>query len=234
MKFWHHKYAWDKRTDWALPNDEEMMQAQLVKCLDSQVDAVMKAIIVSKGWRDGAITFRTCVQAGGAFGLYPLALSTFFNHVITFEPLLENLQCMAVNIGSRPDITVEEYPLWHTSDRPMSMTYSKKVKNSYGAHHVGPSGSGQRVTTVTIDQYSLHDVDLIWLDIEGAELHALRGAEKTIARCRPVVVVEDRTLPQMRKMGTARGDAVRWMCDHWNYRRSPEHCAGDVILVPNE
>ena len=230
MKFWKHKYEWSNRDDWALPDDEHMMQAQLEKCLDSQVEDVTDAVAAA----GKEIPPRTVIQAGGAFGLYPLAISRYFHRTITFEPLLENLQCMAVNIEGHPDITVEEYPLWHTSNIAMEMTYSKPVKNSYGAHHLRAGGGhGQSVTTVTIDQYALHDVDLIWLDIEGAEVHALRGAEKTIARCRPVVVVEDRALPHMRSaLDTAQGDAVRWMCDHWKYRKFGR-TAGDMILVPN-
>ena len=226
MKFWKRKYEWSPREDWALPDGEEMMQAQLDTCLDSQVEAVTAAL-------EPLLHPRTCVQAGGAFGLYPLALAQHFHRVITFEPLLANLQCMAANIAGCPNITVEEYPLWHTSNINMAMRYSKPVKNSYGAHHL-TSRFGrhvQSVTTVTIDQYSLHDVDLIWLDIEGSEIHALRGAEQTIARCKPVVVLEDRELRQMAELGTSKGEAVRWMKDHWKYKVVGQ-AAADTIMIP--
>jgi FkbM family methyltransferase len=46
------------------------------------------------------------------------------------------------------------------------------------------------VRRITIDGLDLHDVRLIKLDIEGHELAALRGAERTIRRDRPMLLVE--------------------------------------------
>lgn len=45
-------------------------------------------------------------------------------------------------------------------------------------------------TVVTIDSMELPRLDLLKLDIEGGELDALKGAVKTLARCRPYIVVE--------------------------------------------
>lgn len=226
MKSYRHKYYWDDREGWFLPDDEFMMQGQF-PILDEQVEAATDA--VAKAGKD--IPPRTVVQAGGAFGIYPLALSHYFERVITFEPLMENLQCMAVNLGNQPNITVEEYALWHTRDIPLQMAYSKPVKNSYGAHHVGKSG--QHVTSVTIDQYELEDVDLIWLDVEGAELHAIQGADLTIQRCRPVIILEDRALRHMRELGVSQGQAVRHVCERWGYKPDGK-TAADTILMPRK
>jgi FkbM family methyltransferase len=46
------------------------------------------------------------------------------------------------------------------------------------------------VRRITIDGLDLHDVRLVKLDIEGHELAALRGAERTIRRDRPMLLVE--------------------------------------------
>ncbi len=43
---------------------------------------------------------------------------------------------------------------------------------------------------MTIDALDLPVCDLIYLDLEGYELFALRGAADTLERCRPVVAVE--------------------------------------------
>ena len=49
----------------------------------------------------------------------------------------------------------------------------------------------QTVEMVAIDDVvGERDVSVIQLDVEGHEIEALRGAEKTIARCRPLLVLE--------------------------------------------
>lgn len=46
------------------------------------------------------------------------------------------------------------------------------------------------IRTMTIDGLALPRLDLLKIDIEGMELQALEGARETIARCRPIIVVE--------------------------------------------
>jgi FkbM family methyltransferase len=46
------------------------------------------------------------------------------------------------------------------------------------------------VAATTIDELGLRDVTMIKLDVEGAELPALRGAESTLDKYRPVLLIE--------------------------------------------
>jgi len=46
------------------------------------------------------------------------------------------------------------------------------------------------VRKLMLDEYQLPRVDLIKLDIEGMELEALAGAQQTIERCRPIMLIE--------------------------------------------
>lgn len=50
---------------------------------------------------------------------------------------------------------------------------------------------GEAVRVVTIDEMRLPQCGLIKVDVEGFELEALSGAAETIARCRPVLYVEN-------------------------------------------
>jgi hypothetical protein len=200
MKIFEFDYPWTDRREWFLPDDEEMMQGQF-PILDEQINA---ALFYTENRR-------TCVQAGGAFGLYPLRLADHFEKVWTFEPLLANLQWH------------EEAQLW--------MDYSKPVKNSYGAHHVSRrKTAGELVEAEPLDIYDLDDVDLIWLDIEGAESYALQGAIETIRRCQPVVVVEQRRLVQMRKLDVDENSAQRVLESEGYKFVNRTH--GDSIYVP--
>ena len=46
------------------------------------------------------------------------------------------------------------------------------------------------IRTITIDSLDLVRLDLLKIDIEGMELEALAGAAASLARCRPVLIVE--------------------------------------------
>jgi len=46
------------------------------------------------------------------------------------------------------------------------------------------------VATVCIDAFDLPRVDFIKIDVEGMEAKGLAGADKTLAKCKPVVLVE--------------------------------------------
>jgi hypothetical protein len=51
------------------------------------------------------------------------------------------------------------------------------------------------VVQAALDTFGLQDVTLVKIDVEGAELEVLEGAAVTIARWRPLVVIEDWTGP---------------------------------------
>jgi FkbM family methyltransferase len=63
-----------------------------------------------------------------------------------------------------------------------------------GASLLIPSGkfTAIRVPTITLDHYFDEDIRIsaIKIDVEGAELHVLKGAERILRRHRPLIVVE--------------------------------------------
>ena len=46
------------------------------------------------------------------------------------------------------------------------------------------------VQTIALDSLELPRIDLIKIDVEGMEIEAIEGASKSIAQCRPVLIVE--------------------------------------------
>jgi FkbM family methyltransferase len=52
-------------------------------------------------------------------------------------------------------------------------------------------GVQETAAVITIDELELQRADLIKIDVEGMELPVLRGAEQTLARCRPVIYAEN-------------------------------------------
>jgi len=227
MKVFEYDYPWSERKEWFLPDDEEMMQGQF-PILDEQIDFVLDAVAANP--HTTGIPPQVCVQAGGAFGLYPLRLADYFEKVWTFEPLLANLQCLAVNLDQKPNVTVSVNALWNEAAQ-LHMKYSKPKKNSYGAHHVTTSGNGEMVPGYPLDDWTLDEVDLIWLDVEGAEVWALMGAYQTILRSKPVIVIEEaKHLPQHKELRVRLDSASAWLKRHGYKEHGRTH--GDLVFVP--
>jgi len=130
------------------------------------------------GWGDTALYFAHEVGPQG--------------RVFTFEFTPENLEVFDRNLKLNPElakrIAIFENALWDQSGE--DCTYSP----SGPATSLNSSKEGSlRTTTLSIDdlvkQEKLPKVDLIKMDIEGAELKALRGAEETIRTFKPKLAI---------------------------------------------
>jgi len=75
-----------------------------------------------------------------------------------------------------------------------------------GAYTVKPGGI---LPTMRIDDLGLDACDLIYLDVEGSELNALRGAAVTIDRYKPVIAIEENELCE--QFGVSRGEVGLWL-----------------------
>jgi len=83
-----------------------------------------------------------------------------------------------------------------------------------------------------LDSYEFEGVGLIKIDVEGDELAVLEGAEQTIAREQPVIIVEDnKTAEDLNKYKT--GDTIRWL-EQRNYRLAADDGLNNYILVHGE
>lgn len=153
-------------------------------------------LTVKRGLRYADFSIKTCpsrrvaVQAGGHVGLWPLLLAEWFDRVYTFEPDPHCHECLLRNIAAsrKTNVVTDQSALsYHTNGATLHL------RASAGSARVGsPDGSWAAVpvATRTIDGLGLRDVDAIFLDVEGGEVDALRGAVRTIEACRPVIHLE--------------------------------------------
>lgn len=128
---------------------------------------------------------RSCIQAGGNVGIWPVNLSSHFKTVHTFEPDTINYEALVQNLklGSNKIIP---YNAALGAEKGRGSIFHFQEGN-IGAHQVV---IGDGFDILTIDSLGLNDVDLIQLDIEGYEHFALLGALETINKCSPAICVE--------------------------------------------
>ena len=125
----------------------------------------------------------TVIQAGGNVGLWPKELSKHFSRVITFEADPLNYRCLDLNCDGNQKIEHYNKALAESCGK---VGVKRDIKNC-GAHQIV---DGKDIEAVTIDSLNVSECDLIQLDIEGYELNALRGAEATISKFKPVICLE--------------------------------------------
>lgn len=164
------------------------------------------------------------VQAGGHIGTVPAYLADRFARVYTFEPDPENFACLAANCYARhPGQIYAAQGILGNDRGPVALKTSTK---STGQHRVKPGADGD-VPSYRIDDLGLA-VDAIFLDVEGFEIHALRGAVATLKRWRPVVMAEEnkRALDQ----GFRIGDLGRFLATYGYHQVAA--IADDLVFAP--
>ena len=132
---------------------------------------------------------RVAVQAGGALGMFPKFLAGRFATVYTFEPDPENFAALMRNA---PERNIVKFQAALGDRRALVAISHERRSRKPGTAHEGirhVDGPGP-IPTLTVDDLGLNACDLLYLDVEGHELFALRGAVATIARCAPVIVAE--------------------------------------------
>lgn len=152
--------------------------------------------------------FNLAIQAGGNCGFIPRLLDKHFEFVYTFEPDNLNFICLCLN-NPGPNIYKFQQCL---GEKPGVVGMIKRPFKSSAGYINNKDGV---VPITTIDSFNFKTCDLIQLDIEGYEYYALKGAEKTILKHRPVLHLE------MHGPAYSRQDVTREMLDEllssWNY-----------------
>lgn len=136
----------------------------------------------------------TAVDIGANRGLYTYPMRSVFDTVHAFEPIKEHVECLE-HLGS--SVNVHNVAL---SDEEGEAILHIPTKNgSYftgwsslepGEQEIYATCEERSVKVSTLDSFNLEEVGLIKIDVEGHELTVLRGAESTIRRCKPHLLIE--------------------------------------------
>jgi FkbM family methyltransferase len=136
------------------------------------------------------------IDVGANEGLYSYAVAKLFDRVEAFEPNetasadLRDYNCPKINLHgvalsrSEGEATLHVPILAHGL---ISVGYGSLERETLPPSH---SVTTQIVRTKTLDSYGFENIAFIKIDVEGHELQVLEGATETIARCRPIILLE--------------------------------------------
>jgi len=137
------------------------------------------------------------IDAGACWGdtaLYFAAKVGPLGRVFSFEFLPENLQVFRRNLDLNPHlkdrVVLVEHPVWSSSDQTLFINGNGPATR---VELVPSAPNVPSIKTLSIDdlvaRHGLDRLDFIKMDIEGAELSALRGAETALRRFRPELAI---------------------------------------------
>ena len=129
----------------------------------------------------------TAIDAGANIGVFVRLLAESFDHVVAIEPAADAAECLRRNVadwGIADRVSVHEVAV---SDHAESVRMEGRNDRRTVTRHVEPGGT---IPAVPIDSLGARDVAFLKLDVEGYEERALMGARETIARDKPIIMME--------------------------------------------
>lgn len=173
--------------------------------LDYQRDKLNAALSLVKN-------FNGAIDAGANYGIMSYRLNEKFSKVYAFEIEPEVRECLKKNVEkfNLNNVIVYDYGL-SDKEESVSLNYLKNTFGTYvnrnvpGTHPCRP-----------IDTLELSNIDFFKIDCEGYEPFILKGAEDTIKKCKPVILMEEKNYSK-KYYGTEGNLAVDLLLS-WGYK----------------
>jgi FkbM family methyltransferase len=142
----------------------------------------------------------TVVDAGTNIGQYTLLASTLVGitgSVHGFEPVPDTFRRVSQNVthNQLSNVHLNQAGLWQKA-MPLRLSLSEDMENNSGAYSAGATNASKVVESVAISfdsyvkEHQISRVDLVKMDIEGAEHSALLGMRTVISRDHPILLME--------------------------------------------
>lgn len=177
---------------WAFPDADEFMVSEL-KADGTYQSANLQAAL--RFVRDHSLA----VDGGAHVGTWSRLMSPVFDRVIAVEPCADTFEALTANMAVFHCANVEpRRTALGDRTREVSMVLDGRgaAMRNTGARHVDRAVRPglERVACQALDDWALPSLGFLKLDIEGSEVEALLGARRTIDRCRPIILFENKGL----------------------------------------
>lgn len=124
--------------------------------------------------------------------------------VIAFEPSKDAYECLVYNMQDVSHIVVCVNKGLGSENKRMSI---QKVETNDGMNYLV---DGDDIEVIRLDDYKLVKLNFMKIDCEGHELEVLKGAEKTIEKFRPKMLIEINQMT-LERSGISRQDIYKWL-----------------------
>lgn len=135
---------------------------------------------------------RTAIDVGSHIGLLAFLMVHDFKRVECFEPMREHVACWKANIGAYSNAKLHVCALGEVTGYVKVETRTPDSTGDTGVEAFAHEPKLGYAPLYPLDDFALTDVDFIKIDCEGYELNVLKGAEKTLRKYKPVIMVEQK------------------------------------------
>jgi FkbM family methyltransferase len=172
------------RSLWWYDGEQQIFDAEIAPYFQTLVPSVEGLVIV---------------DAGAACGLFSMAAGFFFPaaRIWAFEPSERQRILLARNLNLNSmagRIRIAPFGLWNCEDRMVFRTQGAMSSLRKASELPNYLAFTESVQTVTLDIWAkrskLQRLDLIKMDIEGAEIEALEGAAEVLRRYHPRLLIQ--------------------------------------------
>jgi FkbM family methyltransferase len=138
----------------------------------------------------------TVIEAGANIGAHTIPLAKLVGpagRVVAFEPqrLVFQTLCANVAINSLANVDCRCAALGAEPGEIVVPFLSPDNETNFGGLGLGAYTKGDRVPVITLDRLTLTECRLLKIDVEGMEESVLQGARELIAKCRPIMYIEN-------------------------------------------
>ena len=177
--------------DWEIVPGDRALRSALAKAdiIDDQPPSVTN---YQKNKLDIALgfvkNFTTAIDGGANYGIMSYNLNSKFSKIYAFEVDIPVRECLKKNVEKfqLDNVVVCDCGL-SDKEELVALNY---LKNTFGTY-INKEVSGTNICK-TLDSFELTEVGFIKLVCEGYEPYILRGAEKTIKKYKPVILMEEK------------------------------------------
>lgn len=191
------------------------------------------------------------VEIGANIGAHTLALAQLvgiYGRVYAFEPQRVIYQSLCANMALNSITNVECFQMAASSENGFilipDIDYDRE--GNFGSFEINQFKTGTKVPVVKLDDLlDIPRLKLLKVDVEGMESEVIAGATNLIARCKPILYVENDRIEKSRQL-----IELIWSLAYkayWhtpllfnpdNYARNPQNLYGDIgsmnmLCVPN-
>ena len=198
-------------------------------------DMVSRKILETGVWEPGSIQAvaehlspdGTFIDVGAHIGYYSLKAATMVGpngHVISVEPNPQTLPKLRSNIEASHAGVASVWPVACAASESTLQFFAAPESNTgesslskENASQEGAAPAAYEVRARPLDaivkEAKLDRVDVIKIDVEGAEFEVLKGAAQTLDEYRPVLIIE--LVPeQLKSMGASVDQVTQFLASH--------------------